>query len=199
MVITEILAAHRRGDVTAIDSLVTHCQRRIEYIARKLLRRHPGLHRWEDTADVVQNSSVRLVSALRATQPASECHLLRLAALQVRREVIDLLRHYTGPNSPVARLETNAFREGGEVHMHIERASAKDAETAASCERWSRFHEAVAELPDDARQVFELTWYLGIDQATIADLIGCSTRTVKRRWQDAQAGISAALAGEPPI
>jgi RNA polymerase sigma factor (sigma-70 family) len=198
MVITEILVAHRRGDCTAIDSLVTHCQRRIDYIARKLLRGHPALRRWEDTADVVQKSSVRLVSALRATQPASECHLLRLAALQVRREVIDLLRHYTGPNSPVARLETNAFRKDGELHMHVERAPAKDTDAAASGERWYRFHEAVAELPDDERQVFEMRWYLGIDQATIADLTGCSTRTVKRRWQDAQAGIRAALDGEPP-
>jgi RNA polymerase sigma-70 factor (ECF subfamily) len=196
--ITEVLAAHRRGDPAAIELLITYCQKRIEYVAKNLLRGHPEVRRWEETADVVQRSSLRLVAALRALQPESECHLLRLAALQVRREVIDLVRHYAGPNSPVARLETNAFRKDGEVHMHVEHAPAKDADTAASGERWNRFHQAVAGLPDDERQVFEMRWYLGIDHATIANLTGWSTRTVKRRWQDAQAGINAALDGEPP-
>jgi RNA polymerase sigma factor (sigma-70 family) len=198
-VIADILAAHRRGDPAAIESLVTHCQKRIEYIASRLLRVHPEVRRWEDTADVVQKSLVRLMMALRASRPESESHLLRLAALQVRREVIDLIRHYTGPHSPVAQLETNAFKKNGEVLMRVDAAPAADADTATVAERWSRFHAAVANLPDEQRHVFEMTWYLGIDQATIADVEGCSTRTVKRRWQAAQASINAALGHEPPL
>lgn len=198
VVITDILAAHRRGDPAAIELLVTHCQKRIEYIASKLLRAHPEVRRWEETGDVVQESSLRLLAALRARHPESECHLLRLAALQVRRELIDLVRHYKGPQSPVAQLETNSFKDDGNVFMRVDHVSAKDAETVTASERWERFHAAVADLPDEERQVFEMTWYLGVDQATIAGLKGCSTRTVKRRWQEAQNSIKAAMGGEPP-
>lgn len=196
--ITDVLAAHGRGDPAAIELLITYCHKRIEYVAKNLLRAHPEVRRWEETADVVQQSSIRLVAALRAMQPESECHLLRLAALQVRREVIDLVRHHTGPYSPAAQLETNSFKDDGNVFMRVDHVSAKDAETATANERWERFHAAVAGLPDEERHVFEMTWYLGADQATIANAKGCSTRTVKRRWQDAQNLIKVALDGEPP-
>lgn len=196
--IAEILQAHRQGDPAALGELVRHCLARIEFIARKLLQGHPEVHRWEETADVVQKSAVRLVAALQALEPESECHLLRLAALQVRRELIDLVRHYNGPHSPVAKLATNSFKDGSDIALHVENISDKHADTATANERWERFHAAVAGLPDEERQVFEMTWYLGVDQETIAGVKGCSTRTVKRRWQNAQSMIKVAMAGDSP-
>jgi DNA-directed RNA polymerase specialized sigma24 family protein len=41
--------------------------------------------------------------------------------------------------------------------------------------------------------VFHLVWYLGLDQKSIAKLLGCSERTVKYRWRAAREAVRAAL------
>jgi RNA polymerase sigma factor (sigma-70 family) len=194
----EILEAHRRGDPSAIETLIAHCQSRIEFLARKLLRNHPRVRRWEETADVVQESLLRLHAALTATKPESETHLFRLAALQVRRELVDMVRHYDGPRSPLGRLETNAWGTAGESVMCVELAANGDCDSPTVMDRWSRFHAAVGDLPTDEQEVFHMVWYLGADQRTIAAMTGCSTRTVKRRWKEAVARINGMLGEEHP-
>ncbi|MEY3203787.1 MAG: hypothetical protein RLZZ21_118 [Planctomycetota bacterium] len=194
----EILEAHSRGDPSALETLVAHCQARIEFLARKLLRNHPRVRRWEETADVAQESLLRLYAALVATKPESESHLFRLAALQVRRELIDLVRHYDGPRSPVARLETNVWGATGEPVARVDVAEADALDAPTAIDRWSRFHAAVGELPSEEQEVFHMVWYLGADQRTIAAMTGCSTRTVKRRWKDAVIRINAMLGEDHP-
>jgi RNA polymerase sigma factor (sigma-70 family) len=194
----EILEAHRRGDPSALETLVAHCQSRIEFLARKLLRNHPRVRRWEETADVAQESLLRLHAGLRATKPESEAHLFRLAALQVRREFIDLVRHYDGPRSPMGRLETNVWGAGDEPVMRVDLAENGDRDSPTAMDRWSRFHAAVGELPDDEQEVFQMVWYLGADQRTIAAMSGCSIRTIKRRWKEAVARIKELLGEDHP-
>lgn len=194
----EILEAHRRGDPAALGSLVAHCQARVEFLTRKLLRNHPRVRRWEETADVSQESLLRLHSALGAVKPESESHLFRLAALQVRRELIDLVRHYKGPRSPVARLETNAWDVTGAALMRVDIAKADDLDSPTAMDRWNDFHAAVESLPVEEQEVFQMAWYLGADQSTIAAMTGCSIRTVKRRWKDAVARINALLGENHP-
>ena len=53
-------------------------------------------------------------------------------------------------------------------------------------------------LSTEEKEVFQLVWYLGADQKTIADLVGCSVRTVKTRWRGARESIRATLNDEPP-
>jgi len=67
-----------------------------------------------------------------------------------------------------------------------------------SLDRWTLFHEAIAALPPDLREVFHLVWYLGAKQKTIAQLLECSERTVKYRWRDAREAVRTALQGETP-
>jgi RNA polymerase sigma factor (sigma-70 family) len=72
------------------------------------------------------------------------------------------------------------------------------AATGTNLDRWTLFHEAIAALPDDEREVFQLVWYLGADQKSAATLLGCSERTVKSRWRAAREAVRAALDGLPP-
>ncbi|NDA14982.1 MAG: outer membrane protein assembly factor BamA [Gammaproteobacteria bacterium] len=67
-----------------------------------------------------------------------------------------------------------------------------------SLDRWTAFHNAIASLPESEREVFHLIWYLGVDQQQASDLLGCSTRTIKRRWQSARHSIHLALDGSSP-
>ena len=80
------------------------------------------------------------------------------------------------------------------MERHDEQAVVPDE----GIERWTLFHEAIDGLPPDLREVFDLVWYVGADQKTIAGLLGCSERTVKYRWRSAREAIRAALDGQSP-
>jgi DNA-directed RNA polymerase specialized sigma24 family protein len=54
----------RAGDVSARDELLARASARLTRLTRKMLRDFPGVHRWEETDDVLQNAVVRLCRAL---------------------------------------------------------------------------------------------------------------------------------------
>ena len=56
--------SHARGDLAAPEELLRAIGGRLEALARKMLRRHPGVGRWADTDDVLQNALHR-----RCSQP----------------------------------------------------------------------------------------------------------------------------------
>ena len=76
----------RAGDHSAKDELLRSVCGRLERLARKMLRGFPRVQRWEDTADVFQNSVVRLCRALEVVDIASTREFFGLAATQIRRE-----------------------------------------------------------------------------------------------------------------
>jgi RNA polymerase sigma-70 factor (ECF subfamily) len=161
-----------------------------------MLDRFPGVRRWDDTDDVFQNAALRLHRALTEIRPQAPRDVMLLAAAQVRRELLDLARRYAGPHSHAAWHATNLGAKGRDPDapaFHTERAAAP----TEGLERWSAFHEAIADLPAEHRELFHLVWYLGIDQRTIAGLLDCSPRTVKARWREAREAVRAALDGRP--
>ena len=76
-----------------------------------MLKGYPGVARWEQTDDVAQNALIRMDRALRAIPRRRLPDFSRLAAAQVRRELIDLARHYFGPRGPerATRRETGGM------------------------------------------------------------------------------------------
>jgi ECF sigma factor len=74
----------RAGDPSARDELLTHACDRLVRLTRKMLRDFPGVQRWEQTDDVLQNAAVRLCRALHAVQPATAVDFFRLAAAEIR-------------------------------------------------------------------------------------------------------------------
>ena len=124
--------------------------------------------------------------------------IMALAATQIHRELIDLARRYAGPSSFAANHATSAGHPGPLSGSAAPPGIADAPEPADSLERWTQFHEAIAALPAEPREVFHLVWYLDADQKTIAELLGCSERTVKTRWREAREAVRAALEGQPP-
>jgi RNA polymerase sigma factor (sigma-70 family) len=187
----------RAGDESARDELLDIARVRLGRLARKMLRGYPGVRRWEQTDDVLQNVAVRLCRALKTMRPESVHGFVRLAALQIRRELIDLARHYEGP-------------EGLGRH-HLSRAGPDDAEAPpgppdpssdthdpARLASWSEFHETIESLPDAEREVFDLLWYQGLSQREAAALLGISERAAKRRWRSARLKLHEMLRGRMP-
>ncbi len=88
------------GDASARDELLNIACERLRRLARKMLRGRPRVGRWEQTDDVLQNAALRLCRVLDSIRPATVRSFINLAAVQIRRELIDLARHYDGPHGP---------------------------------------------------------------------------------------------------
>jgi hypothetical protein len=68
-----------------------------------MLRDFPRVRRWEESGDVCQNAAVRLGRALDEVRPPTARDFFRLAALQIRRELLNLAEPYYGPHGHGAR------------------------------------------------------------------------------------------------
>jgi hypothetical protein len=85
------------GEAVAGHDLVSLAYERLRLLAHTLLAGYDSVARWEETDDVLQNSALRLCRALESVRPASAAEFFGLAALQIRRELVDLARHHNGP------------------------------------------------------------------------------------------------------
>lgn len=186
------------GDLSARDQIIELCADRLRHLAHRMLTRFPNVRRWDDTDDVFQAAALRLHRSLGQMPIDSPRTLVALAATEVRRELLDLARRHAGAWSYAANHGTNVLPplsgRGVGDERHVDRVAAPDA----TLERWGIFQETVERLPDEAREVFHLVWFLGADQKTIASLLGCSERTVKTRWREAREAVRTALGGQSP-
>jgi RNA polymerase sigma-70 factor (ECF subfamily) len=187
----------RAGDRSARAALLGASRQRLIIMTRQMLNRYPGVRRWEETDDVVQNVLLRLDRCLAEVSLESTRDFLNLAAAQIRRELIDLARHYFGPLGIGAKHATPDAPASGEGVAA--QAAAGSSDDPGRLARWSEMHERIAALPPEDREMFALLWYHGMAQAEAAALLGVSVRTVKRRWQAARLQLAEALGGEPPL
>jgi RNA polymerase sigma factor (sigma-70 family) len=165
------------GDLSARDEMLRAISGRLEYLARRMLRRFPNVRRYADTEDILQSSLVRLLRTLERVQPTSMRHLVNLAAVQIRRELIDLARYF-GSRPRFAgsgqEQETEALKD--------EPANVPEPE---DLDRWTAFHTRVESLSAEEREVVSLIFYHGWTHAEVAELFHVSDRTVRRRWEAA--------------
>jgi len=201
--ISTCLAKLAAGDDSARVKILEICNGRLRDLSSRLLGKFAKVRRWDDTDDVAQNAAIRLYRALGDTVPDSTRGLMGLMATQIQRELLDLARKHSGPMSYAANHDTNARDATDGQAFFVDEAPAPDGtDEELPLERWEQFHEAVEKLPEDLREVFKLVWYLGVDQKTASDTLGCSLRTVGRRWQDARELVGKAMgedAGEGNI
>jgi RNA polymerase sigma-70 factor (ECF subfamily) len=189
------IARLQDGDPKAREALLCCAGERLRQLAHRMLKTYPRVRRWEQTDDVLQNAMLRLYRTLGDVQPQSAADFLRLAALNLRRELLDLTKHYYGPQGQGAHHVSD--------DPHRSESQRPDPAAAQSLEpqrlqSWSEFHEQAGRLPTEELVVFDLIWYQGLAQAEVAQLLGIHERTVKRRWQAARLKLFEALHGEVP-
>jgi RNA polymerase sigma factor (sigma-70 family) len=172
------LTLARRGDTDARNEVIAHTCERLRLLTRRMLRGYPSVNRWSQTDDVLQNAMLRLHRSLLDVHPESPRQFYGLATTQIRRELIDLSRHFNGPEG----LGANHHTDDGEL------IGAKPSEGVEpeNLESWSKYHEAVENLPEEQREVVSLLWYEDMSQPEAADILGISLATLKRRWQAAR-------------
>jgi len=188
----------RAGDESARQELLNCACERLRRLTSKMLKGYPRVHRWEETGDVQQKAMMRLYRALESVQPNGVVDFFRLAALNIRRELLDLVKHYYGPQGAGAHHATIGPKADGDSSppSPLEQAAADDSPSRLAF--WTEFHQEIDRLPDEDREVFDLLWYQGLSQAEAAKALGISERTVKRRWQSARMKLTQSLREPPP-
>jgi RNA polymerase sigma-70 factor (ECF subfamily) len=180
------------GDREAANDLIRRSAERLENLARKMLRDFPAVRRWEQTGDVLQNALARLLPTLREVTPTCVAGFFRLAAQAVRRELLDMARHYTGPHGIASNHES--LPDGPPTWPHW----AAVPEEVKNLERWAAFHEAVEQLADEDRELIELGYYEGLAKDEMGRLLGVDERTIRRRWNRAIRRLVDALGDDIP-
>ncbi len=190
--VRDCLARVREGDRSALNELIQLASDRLTALTRRMLRDYPKVRRWSETDDVMQNALVRLCRALESVRPTTEREFYALATTQLRRELIDLARQYSGPQNAAANHESAAFAPG-----QTPQSPDLTHEPGALAD-WREFHEQVAALPEDEREVFNLVFYQGLTQEGAAEVLDISLRTLQRRWQAALLALHRVRNGEAP-
>jgi len=186
-----------QGEQVARDELLGLASGWLRRLVAVMLADYPRVRRWEQTDDVLQNSLLRLWQALRDLKPTTPREFCGLATLQIRRELIDLARHYFGPHGEGAHHVTNdsphtdapgGFAPAGDTSFNPARLAA-----------WTDFHNQIALLPPDLRAAFETRWYLNLPYAEAAELLGISVSSVIRHYQAACRTLGEVFKGELPF
>ncbi|MBA4189455.1 MAG: hypothetical protein C0467_15805 [Planctomycetaceae bacterium] len=187
------LSRFRKGDRAALNELILLAGNRLQTLTQRMLRDYPGVRRWSQTDDVLQSALIRLCRALEQIKPESVRDFYALATTQIRRELIDLARHFAGPECGAAHHESVV----GEKEHDIRDKSNLTHEPSALAD-WGEFHVQVTSLPEEQREVFGLIFYQGMTQDEAADVLGVGLRTVQRRWQAALLSLHRLRSGERP-
>lgn len=165
---------------------------RLRNLSRKILADRPGVQRWEEIDDLVQNSSLRLWKALEKHHPPTPLDYFRLAASVIRRELIDLTRRHFGPMGLGANQAKSWIQDGSKNLSPVDLKS-DDTNDPVKLENWSEFHEYIEGMPPEEQTLFDLLWYQGLTLNDAAEAMGMSERTVRRRWRSARVSLYHAL------
>jgi RNA polymerase sigma factor (sigma-70 family) len=177
-----LLERFHHGESAAVEELFRRAADRLERLARGMLRKFPQVRQREQTVDLLQESMLSLLAALRQLSFSSTREFYGLAAEHMRRRLLDLHRRYAQPHRQLQQLAQSGC-EG-------ERVIDQSASDGAELDRWQALHEAVALLPADQREVFSLRLYHDWSIDEIAALLQVSTRSVTRLWHRAQLQLS---------
>lgn len=194
--VVDLLTGHRDENVKGI----VHAQERFLHLSMQMLQTLPNGWHWAQTDDALQNAILSLHRALSDLAVQSSLHFWNLANLQIRRELLNLARHYQGPQGGAIRNHTDsggkaAGDQAGRPHARGNRGPGEPQ----SLQEWTVFHQAVGSLPEEERELFGLLWYQGLTQDEAANMLGVSLRTVRRRWLSAKCLLFHTLEGPSPV
>jgi RNA polymerase sigma-70 factor (ECF subfamily) len=191
-IIQRYLDALPSGDSAAepiIQELLEQSVGRLRMLCATLLyKSYPRLTRPPvnlDTDELLGGVVAGLLTALRATRPATVRQFFALASQHMRWQLNDLARRLD--QRPVAA----ALAESG--------VAAAPASTASRLTPDGlRMLEAIEGLPDDEREIFDLVGIQGLTHAETATVVGVSEKTVQRRLNRARLLLAERLADLRP-
>jgi RNA polymerase sigma factor (TIGR02999 family) len=171
------------GDEAAVDELVPLVYEQL----RRLAKRHlAGQQRGQSlqTVDLVNEAYLKLAHR-RGVEWKNRAHFMAVASRAMRCVLVDHARR-------------RGYAKRGRNPIRVSLAQGERGSDPGSAEILA-VHEALTRLAQvDSRksQIVELRYFGGLGDEEIAEVIGLSTRTVKREWRWARAWLYRELGDE---
>lgn len=178
-----LIERSRQGDLRSRDALLVLANEEIERLARKKLSAFPIVHAWHDTAEVGQIALIQFHLALDHVELTDSKHFYRLVAMKVRQTLLQLKRQICGPQGIATNMQHALIAEDSSGAGFL--APVSDTHDPRKLAEWLEVHDAIAALPEEDRQIFDLLWYNELSAEAAAALLGISPRQVHRRWRSA--------------
>ncbi|RMH21307.1 MAG: sigma-70 family RNA polymerase sigma factor [Acidobacteria bacterium] len=181
--VTALLARWNAGDPAACDRLLEAIYGELRQLAAAYLRRERNGHTLE-TAALVNEAYLRLVDQ-RRVRWRNRSHFFGIAAQAMRRVLVD---H--------ARRKRYRKRGGDRRRLALDEVCELPVERAAELIALDDALRDLAALDPEQARIVELRYFAGLTLEEIAELFGCTVRTVSRRWRMARAWLYRQLAAE---
>ena len=183
--IQDCLGQLAAGNEVARQAVLELVSERLYRLTRIMFHQFPALRNWEETPDIHQRAMLRLFQALGEVRPENTRQLLNLAALQVKRILLDLARQYGAGASGNSRYPVPVGNRSN-LQAQLDEKQQDESLQPGTLDGWTILHQKIGELPPAEREVAMLLFYDGLDQEEIASVMEVSVRTVKRLWQSAK-------------
>lgn len=181
--IDTLLGRIRQGDKAAFDDLLPLVYVELHRIAEGYFRRERREHTLQPTA-LVHEAYLRLVRQ-RLTDCQDRAQFLGVAAFLMRRILVNHAR---------ARQATK--RGNSPRPVSLENAMAATEQRADDVLAIDQALARLAQLDANQARLVEMHFFGGMSFDEIADVLGISVPTVKRRWASARAWLSRELGAE---
>ena len=168
------LAASQTGDGEATDRLTSAVYEELKRLAGSFLRRERENHSLQATA-LVHEAYLKLIDQ-DSVDWKNRSHFLAIAAVVMRRILID---H--------ANRKGRAKRGGGRKRLMIETIIPEAPEPPVDLIELDVALTSLAKIDPDMSRLVEMRFFGGMTEVEIADVLGVSTRTVRREWALARA------------
>lgn len=179
--VIDLLAAVRRGDTGAVDSLFGLLYPELRQLAHSRLRRSGRLTLLDTTA-LVHEAYLRLFDAGSLTA-SDKGQFMAYAAHVMRSVVVDFVRR-----------RATARRGGGAVHVELDTRTEIPADARAiEVLRIDEALEELAVIDERLMRVVEMRYFAGMTETQVADALGLSRRSVARDWEKARLFLSRSL------
>lgn len=180
----------------ARDEMIGAAAARLRIMAGRMLRDYPAVA--EESGDLLAEAYLRLERALQAEgvleQMRTAEDFFKLAACQIRRELIDLARGSHRRAQRIVSSSGSTSVSGMTPPQHQD-----SAQGPATLAQRAEFFHAVEQLPDDERTAFELVWIDGLSKVEAAAALGVTEAAIRRRLLKAQGKLFDLFGGEPPF
>jgi RNA polymerase sigma factor (TIGR02999 family) len=183
--LTELIRLAAQGEREALGRVFAALYPDLRRIAHARLRQHGDMARLETTA-LVHESFLHLVGAAQL-KLADRKHFFTYAAKTMRNIIIEFARQHLAER-----------RGGGRDALQLDTALVNRLAAPQSDESLIAIEDALQALEaldPELAQLVEMRYFAGYGETEIAELTGCSERTVRRQWDKARAFLLATLQG----
>jgi RNA polymerase sigma factor (TIGR02999 family) len=168
--ITNLLLAWSEGDRTALEELMPLVYQQLSRIAHRQLRRERSGHTLETSA-LVHEAFMRLIEQDRVRW-RDRAQFFAISSQLMRRILVD---H--------ARQRLSLKRGGDAVRLTLDdvepAGDARPPDLLALDDALS----ALSRSEPQAARLVEMRYFGGLTKAELAEVLGCSTATIDRRWR----------------